>query len=259
MKTIKKCLVAFILVSLFACAGVPKPAGNGLFFIVTYSETVSAPESSENTLELSFTLLDTKKCWLGEFTRDLLYGGQSAEEYAARVTDDLKTTYRLTLEENSEWGFDQSWSYSEEQKVSVAGSYAVITRQSFIYEGGAHPNSSTLHYVLDTETPKALSIEDIIAEEGLLNFYAFTDRELRLYSDKLTDEPLLSGAPLSNGIYFEDSVTPSDFYPATDGLHLQWNPFEIAAYAYGTIEITLGWDELLLTPEGTELAAAYRR
>jgi hypothetical protein len=259
MKTIKKCFVAFILVSLFACAGVPKPAGNRLFFTVTHSETVAAPESAEDTLELSFILIDTKESRLNEFIRGLLYSGQSAEEYAAKVTDDLKTTYRLTLEENSEWGFEQSWSYEEEQKVSVTGSYAIITRHSFIYEGGAHPNNATSYYVIDLETPKTLGLEDIITEEGRPGFYGYIDKELRLYSDGLTDQPLLPGAPLSTGIYFEDSVTPANFYPAADGLHLQWNPYEIAAYVYGEIEITLAWDELRLSPEGTALAAACRR
>jgi hypothetical protein len=259
MKPLRICFFAFILVSLFACASIPKPAGNGYFFTVTYSETVSAPEDPENTLELAFTLLDTEKCWLSEFIRSLLYGGQSAEEYAAKITDDLKTTYRFTLEENSEWGFEQSWSYEEEQKVTVTGSYALITRHSFIYEGGAHPNYSTLYYVIDLETPKAFSLEDIIAEEGWPNFYGFIDRELRLYSNKLTDQSLPPGAPLSAGIYFEDSATPVNFYPAADGIHLQWNPYEIAAYVYGEIEITLSWDELLLSPAGTALAAAYRR
>jgi hypothetical protein len=259
MKTTKICFFVFVLVSLFACASVPKPAGNGFFFIVSSGETVSAPEDPEDTLDLSFTLLDTKKCWLIEFIHDLLYGGLSAEEYAAKITDDLKTTYRLTLEENSEWGFEQSWSYEEEQKVSVTRSYAVITRHTFIYEGGAHPNYSTLYYVIELETPKTFGLKDIITEEGWANFYALIDRELRLYSDGLTDQPLPPEAPLSAGIYFEDNVTPANFYPAVDGLHLQWNPYEIAAYTYGEIEITLGWDELVLSPEGMALAAAYRQ
>jgi hypothetical protein len=208
MKTIKNCLFAFISIFLFSCATVPKPAGDDLFFTVVYGETVSSPVNPEDTLELLFTLVDAEESRLGEFIRGLLYGGQSAEEYAAKITDDLKTTYRLTLEENSEWGFEQSWSYSEEQEVSVTGAYAVITRHSFIYEGGAHPNYSTLYYVIDLETPKTLSLEDIVTEEGRPNFYAFIDRELRFYSNELTDQPLPPGAPLSSGIYFEDSAAP---------------------------------------------------
>jgi hypothetical protein len=258
MKAIKNCLAAFIPALLFACATAPKPAGDGLFFTVAYGETIYAPEGSEDTLELSFTLVDSTESQLGELVRALLYGGQSAEEYAAKITDDLKTTYRLTLEENAEWGFEQSWSYEEEQEVSVTGSYAVIARRSFIYEGGAHPNHAVQHYVLDVKTPRALCLEDIIVEEGWPNLYASIDRELRLYSDELTGQPLPPEAPLSAGIYFEDSAVPANFYPAADGLHLQWNPYEIAAYVYGEIEITLSWDELLLSPEGTALAAAYR-
>jgi hypothetical protein len=260
MKTSKTYFALFVVALLSACVTVPKPAQDGLFFTVTYGKTVPMSEGSENALELSFTMVDSEKSPLGEFVRTLLYGGQSAEDYAAKITDDLETTYRLTLEENSEWGYDQSWEYTEEQEVSVAGSYAVITRHSLIYEGGAHPDYSTWYYVLDLEMPKQLALEDIVAKEGWTNFYVSIDKELRLYSNKLTDQPLLPEAPLSAGIYFEDNVTPVNFYPAADGLHLQWNPYEIAAYVFGVIDITLGWDELadLLSPEGTKLAAAYR-
>jgi hypothetical protein len=260
MKTLKIRFAPIVLTAalLSACATAPKPAQDKSFFTVTYGETVSMAENPENALELSFTLVDSEESRLGEFVRSLLYSGQSAEEYAAKITDDLKTTYRFTLEENSEWGYDQSWEYTEEQEVAVTGSYALITRHSFIYEGGAHPDYTSSYYVLDIRTPKAFSLEDIITEEGLPNFYALINRELRRYSDKLTDRPLSPGAPLSAGIYFEDSIAPANFYPAADGLHLLWNPYEIAAYVYGKIEITLDWDELLLSPEGTALAAAYR-
>ncbi|MDR2144531.1 MAG: RsiV family protein [Treponema sp.] len=259
MKTIKIYFAVFALALLSACATAPKTAGNGLFFTVTRGETVPAAEDQENALELSFTLVDSKESRLGAFVRDLLYSGQSAEEYAAKITDDLKTTYRLTLEENSEWGYDQSWEYTEEQEVSVAGPYALITRQNFIYEGGAHPDYATLYYVLDVKTPRALSLEDIIAEKNQPGFYALINRELRRHSDELTDQPLSPEAPLSAGIYFEDSVTPVNFYPAAEGLHLQWNPYDIAAYVFGVIDITIPWNELadLLSPEGTSLAAAW--
>ncbi|MDR0403547.1 MAG: RsiV family protein [Treponema sp.] len=257
MSISKHCFAVFALAFLSACVTAPRPAEDRLFFILNYGETVPAPEDSENALELSFSLVDSKDGQIGELLRALLYGGQSVEEYAAKITDDLITTYRLTLEENSEWGFDQSWNYSEEQEFSVTGSYALIARHSFVYTGGAHPNYSTLYYVLDLKTPKALGLEDIIAEEGLAGFHTAVDRELRRYSDELTDQPLSPETSLSGGIFFEDSAVPANFYPAADGLHLHWNPYEIAAYVYGEIEISLDWDELLLSPEGTALAAAY--
>jgi hypothetical protein len=258
MRILKNCFGALVVVLVCACAATPKSAGDGLFFTVTHSEAVPAAEDSENMLELEFSLLDSTESRLGKFVRGLLYDGQSAEEYAAKVTDDLKTAYRLTLEENGEWGFDQSWSFSEEQEVSVTGQFALITRHSFVYEGGAHPNYGTLHYVFDLKAPKALGFEDVIAEEGLSGLYTLVDRELRLYADELTGQPLSPNAPLSAGIYFEDSVAPADFYPAADGLHFSWNPYEIAAYTYGEIEITLDWDDLLLSSDGAKLAAAYR-
>jgi hypothetical protein len=261
MKTLKIRFMIFVLAAaiLSACATAPKPSGNGPFFTVTYSETVPAAEGSENALELSFSLVDTKKNPLGEVVRSFLYGGLSAEDHAARVTDELKTTYHLTLEENSEWGFDQSWSYDEEIKAAVTGRYAVITQAVSIYQGGAHGLYTVVPYVLDVETSKVFSLEDIIAEKGRTGFYALMDRELRRYSNEKSETPLSPGAPLSSGIYFEDSVTPPNFYPAADGLHLQWNPYDIAAYVFGIIDITFAWNELadLLSPEGTSLAATY--
>jgi hypothetical protein len=259
MKRLKICLATFVAALLSACATIPKAAGDGLFFTVTYGETVPAVEGSEDALELSFILIDSKHDRLGELVRSLLYGGLSAEDHAAKVTDDLKTTYRLTLEENREWGFDQSWSYDEEIKVSVTDSYAVISRAVGVYEGGAHGNYNVVPYVLDLKTPAQISLEDIIAESGRPAFYALVDRELRRYSDEKSETPLSPGSSLSGGIYLEDTVTPLNFYPAADGLHLQWNPYDIAAYVFGIIDITLTWDELagLLSPEGTAMAAVY--
>ncbi|MDR2143506.1 MAG: RsiV family protein [Treponema sp.] len=259
MRTSKICIALFISAFIFACATVPA-RNDGLFFTVTYGETVPPAEGSEDALELSFVLVDSEKVPLGELVRSFLYGGLSAEDHAAKVTDDLKTTYRLTLEENSEWGFDQSWTYDEEIKTAVTGPYAVITRAMYVYQGGAHGDQTVVPYVFDVETPKKIGLDDIIAKESRSGFYGIMNRELRLYSDAKSELPLFPEAPLSSGIYFEDTVMPSNFYPAADGLHLQWNPAEIAAYVFGVIDITLGWDELanLLSPEGAAMAAVYQ-
>ncbi|MDR1507639.1 MAG: RsiV family protein [Treponema sp.] len=241
------------------CAGSPKTsAGNALFFTTTYGETVPASDDSDNTLELSFTLVDSRDERLKEFVRSLLYSGRSPEDYAAKITDDLKTTYILTLEENSDWGLDQSWSYNEGQEVLVKGPYALVTQAVDVYQGGAHPNYNTFHYVLDTQAPGQLGLKDIITEDGMQNLPGLMDRELRLFSGEAGKIPLPPGQPLSSGIYFDDSVDPADFFPAADGLHFTWNPYEIAAYVYGIIEITVGWDELSLTGEGEKLAAAFK-
>lgn len=256
-------LIAALSCAALSCAGSPPPKQTGPFFTGIYGETVPAfaDSSSDAELDVSLTLLDAKETALRDVLRSALYGGQPPAQYAAKIIEDWKTTYTLTLEENSEWGADQSWSYNEEHGVEITGPYAVISQNVYMYQGGAHGNTVTAYLTLDTKTPRLLSFEDIILRENFPRLSAYIDQGLREFSRSGYDTPIPAGSPLSSGIYFEDTIPLGDFYPARDGLHFQWDPYEIAAYTYGVIDITVGWNDLaeILSPAGAELAAAYSR
>ncbi|MDR1929458.1 MAG: RsiV family protein [Treponema sp.] len=234
--------------------------GSSPFTGYSYNESVKAFEKAEpeenREANLFFNLFDVSRSGpLRDLVRQLLYNGQSAEEYARQKSRAWKKDYRESAANNP--GYVMDWNYDEEHSLASAGTFAVITVSISEFTGGAHPNWFQTSHVLDLETPRRLGLDDIISQAGFPNLYTFIDRELRLLSEEKSGEVLPPRAPLSDGIFFEDSILPGDFYPSGEGLCFQWDPYEIAPYTYGGIEITLGWQELGLSPEGESLSAAF--
>ena len=260
---------AVLLAALVSCAGGPQGSGSrtvtsGPFFITVYGETVPAFDDSalaEAEMDISLALADTEQTPLSGIVRSALYGGQTAEEYAAKVLDDWKTTYRATLDENNAWGFDQSWGYNEEHAVQINGPYAVVSQSIYHYMGGAHGNQLVRYYVFDMSAPKQLAVGDLVSAESFSKLTDYVNRKLRRYSETVGGKPLPDRLPLTAGIFNEETAGLDDFYPAGEGLHIQWDPYEIAAYAYGSIEVVISWEELtgILSPDGLRLAEAFNR
>jgi hypothetical protein len=247
------------LALLAACAGLPKEALPEPFVRFSRRESIPAFEGKKPSADLNFSLVDVSLPGeLQGLVRDLLYKGEDAEAYTGKITGDFSRDYREVAAEDP--NYVQDWSYDEEQKLVLTGNYGVITRHISSYTGGAHPNWTAANYVVDLETPRRLRFSELITRAAYSNLSAIADRELRNFSETVTGEALPPGTPLSKGIYFEDSVTlPEDFYPTEKGLNFQWDPYEIAPYAVGGVEITLSWQELahLLSPEGKKMAAAF--
>ncbi|MDR2661666.1 MAG: RsiV family protein [Treponema sp.] len=252
---------ALVLFAAAACATMPqKPEEFGPFVRRHAGESIPAAENKKNPrAELNFALLDvTAPGALQALVRQLLYDGRGSGEYARLIVRTWKRSYSETAAENP--GYARDWSYEEKQNLVLAGSYAVITREIFTYEGGAHPNQGEDHFVITLDPPRQLRIADLITGTGMSRLNALADRELRRLSKEITGEPLPPGKPLSTGIFFNDAVPLSeDFYPDARGLTFQWDPYEIAPYAAGGIEICIPWQELagLLSPEGNKLSGAF--
>jgi hypothetical protein len=206
-------------------------------------------------LTLSFSLVDGEDGDLQKLVRDLLYGGGSPEEYAGNIVQEWEKRYRDMIVVSGSRIPD--WNYEELHQFADSGSFGVIWKEVYLFEGGAHGNNTMEAYVIGGigTQPRRLEIGDIITQPGSLD--SLIDRELRLFSETSSGESLPPGVPLSNGIFFEDAIPPiGDFYPEIQGLVFQWDPYEAAPYSEGDIRITLDWDELelLLSPLGKKLA-----
>jgi hypothetical protein len=203
-------------------------------------------DDENSGLDISLNLVDGKEASLQSLIRGLLYGNASPEQYAQEI---------LKIGENS-YG-----NYAEEHTLVSAGSFAVISRIISIYEGGAHPNYTVESYVIDLEQLRRLEIDDIIIKEGFSNLNTFIDGELRLFSEEQTGEELPPWEPLSKGIFFEDTIPPlTNISPGTKGLSFHWNPYAMAPYSSGIVEVTIPWNLLedLLSPRGRDLEAAFK-
>lgn len=116
-----------------------------------------------------------------------------------------------------------------------------------IYTGGAHGMNSTSYYVFDAETGQRLSIGDIFLPGSEARLDALVDRRYREMKGLGPNTPLNG----EQGELFEDVIRHNDNFAVTDlGITFLYNPYEIAAYATGPIEVDLKWAEVqpLLRP-----------
>jgi hypothetical protein len=95
------------------------------------------------------------------------------------------------------------------------------------------------YFVLDLAQRERVRLKDLFLEgsEGALK--ARMEDALRAYSG------LESGAPLSTGYFFDDSVElPEDFFLTPSGIGFQWDPYEIAPYAVGPVEVIIPYGDI---------------
>ena len=249
---------------LISCSSSQEVKHKKTFFISEYNQSVPAFEdksASDAGMSISLSLIDAKEANLAGFIRSILYDGIGAEEYAGKLIEDLTNDYKEALAENSEWAMIWLWVYEEKQTLDVRDYYAVIFRDTYMFLGGAHGNNYARRLVININSRELLSLYDTILEAGFDRLKSALERELRLLSESLMEEALPPGTPLSQGIFFEDDFAIQDYYPAADGLHFYWNAYDLAAYVFGPIEITLGWNEIeeLLSPKGIALSRAFKK
>ncbi|MDR1307332.1 MAG: RsiV family protein [Treponema sp.] len=254
-------LVAMFVLAAASCATMlPRSEEFGPFVRRHTRESIPALKNKKKPrAELNFALLDvTAPGALQALVWQFLYDGRSSDEHAGLIASTWEKRYLETVAQNP--GYNQNWGYEEKHKVVLAGSYAAITRNIFTYEGGAHPNHTENNFVISTETPRQLHPADLITGAGMSRLNTLADWKLRRISEEITGEPLPAEKPLSSGIFSQDTIPlTKNFYPDAKGLNFHWDPYEIAPYATGEIEILITWQELdgFLSPEGKKLAGAF--
>ncbi|MCL1811943.1 MAG: DUF3298 and DUF4163 domain-containing protein [Treponema sp.] len=257
--------LVFFLAALVSCASSQEHGGAGstMFSFTKYTQVIPAFEGRsipDAQMDISLTLIAAREAKLSKFICLLLYDGMSAKQYAEHIFSDYKKEFREYADDVGEEQV-RSWSYEEEHAVKVCGSYAVVSKNFFVYTGGAHGGYGTTYYVINMNTTERLTLNDIIDKAGFAKLKPFVDRELRLYSQEVTGEPLPPGLPLWEGIYLEADFELDDFYPTESGLAFWWNVYELTPYAAGPVNVTVSWNELdgILNTKGSELAKAFRK
>jgi len=190
--------------------------------------------------------------------RGVLYGGRSAEDYAAdslrSLADGFAEFHAGEAGDESEGDGQPGWYLEERSEVlAEADGMAVVAFYRESYEGGAHPNHGTSYRLLDALYGGSLSLRDFIEPEAEGPILDWIDGELRSLFDIGPDESLESG-----GLFIDRAELSEDFRPTADGLVFQWDPYEIAPYAFGDIEVLVpyGVFDGALAPRGAEWVAA---
>ena len=253
----------FLLFSVFfiTCAGGPSINKNQFlqkhYTYTVLSNPVEPVESCH--LEIALSLLQMNypedKVY---FINTLLYPAKSAEEndysdytaeaYKNRIIREKREEFRSSLPVNN-------WRYSETIKVlNKFDNGLIIERKYENNSGGAHGIQLKIFYVIDTENNYLVNMDDL--------FENFQREEIRdiVYRTLRTAFNLKRDQPLSEGKFFSDEPELSfKFYLTQEGLVIYWDPYEIAPYALGPIEVLLYWRDIrpFMLTSGMELLTKF--
>lgn len=161
------------------------------------------------------------------------------EDAPASIDDALNkfiNEYTQALNE----GDSQPWTYNVTGKSSYTNkkmfSYAVTAEY---FTGGAHPNHFTSYYNFDLQKGRAMTLNDIFKSgfKDMLN--EAIDRNFRKING------IKPGENLQEWGLFENAITYNENFSITEnGIKFTYNPYEIAPYAAGTLEVVVPFSEV---------------
>jgi hypothetical protein len=253
----------------FACGGIPKSAelkkGRDVqtvqYQTITlksvYKKIVFSPDQGEKSprFEVSLLLLEPAG---NKLLQKLLYEDLSPEEYTDRLIQNYKNSCQEILDQEKDIpdlpAAVLNWTYEETHGVHTYSQLQVIDRTKEYYTGGAHGMKEKAYFVIDLAEKKQIHLTDLFLKEAGGPLKTRIEDALRIYSN------LEAGAPLSAGYYFQDSVElPENFYLTSRGIGFHWDPYEIAPYAVGPVEIVIPYGDVgeFLNSRGTSLIAQF--
>lgn len=145
-----------------------------------------------------------------------------------------KTKERLTATFNWESDMDMKLLWNADSIISLAC-------QSYQYTGGAHGLTNTTLMVFDLRKNRPLRLDDLFKTGYESVLRTALENRLRLQYDLGADGPLNG----RQGILFNPHLGLTDnFYVTGGGIGFLYNPYEVAPYSVGQIELYLPFAEL---------------
>ena len=246
-----------------ACVSMPAETPKSQFSELHYSSAIPLyPDKPDSPwLDLTLNLAGINfPADQAEFFRKILYSGNSLEAYRNRVIKEQTEIYRRTAAAaNIPEGEGQSnlnWYYMEQVIVTGAENRGIVAERILdTYIGGAHGLSTKKYYVLDLDSPRQVTINDLFEDYHDTRIREIIYDELRNYSG------LTKGQPLSEGGFLSDAPELTEnFYVTGQGLGLYWNRYEIAPYVMGAIDIIIPWRDIRprMLHSGMELLTKFK-
>ena len=227
---------------------------NSLTFSIHYAYPVAVNASDEVLAKLQRAVCRTV---LGEAFLDMR-PQQAIEAYAAMKHNEYIQNNLPLLQE---WAIDHEDEplgetlFNEELIISAApignltGNPQLSTLNSqlwsyamdvYEYTGGAHGNRYLLIQNYDLQTGDAVSEQDLFIDDYYEPLKALLLEALIAQTDEAETKKDLRRL----GYSIADVVPNENFYVTSEGITYVYNPYEIAPYAMGCIQISLPWDSL---------------
>ena len=249
-----------VLAVLSACASAPPRITEPQFIPHHYTFSILYDTSHPGTtpqLDLAMTLLRMNSpAEQVRFFNEVLYAGDDPFTYRDRIIREQREHFRSILSA-LEWGHEDdldmsddddisrqfphprmgNWRYSERIHLeSFHGRGMQVTRMIDTYTGGAHGMVMARHFPMDLENLRLIRIDDLFQDYQGDRTRAVIYDELRRFNGLQDD------LPLSEGIYNSDEPELTfNFFFTEEGLGLYWDPYAIAPYSAGGIEIIIPW------------------
>lgn len=132
------------------------------------------------------------------------------------------------------------WELKTTADTVYSGSQTITVKfDTYAYTGGAHPNSNLSFYTFERERGRLLTLTEMVTDTTAL--VEMVEKAFR-QQQKLKPHANLDeqGYFLREGRFF----LPANIGLSHEGLIFYYNPYEIAAYAVGPIQVTVPYTQL---------------
>jgi hypothetical protein len=124
--------------------------------------------------------------------------------------------------------------YNETITASDYEHYIIVKRILDFYDGGAHGMYGTDYRVFDRNTARLVTLSDIADAGRLSDLREAVVEELRKKFELREDERLTDA-----GFFEDDIALTENFFLSEDGIGFHWNPYDVAPYVFGEIEVVV--------------------
>jgi hypothetical protein len=124
--------------------------------------------------------------------------------------------------------------YNESITASDYDRYVIIKRITDYYDGGAHGMYGTEYRVFDRDAGQFVTLKDVFGADEREALHKAVVESLRKKFELAEDEDLTDA-----GFFSGDLVLTENFFLSGKGVGFHWNPYELAPYVFGEIEVVV--------------------
>lgn len=211
---------------------------------LTYNEDSGDPANG-SAVNITITL--------PQFTGE---GSEPANDYMRERFDIIKST-ALALRDSADPVMGGGLEYQYDYSLVLGGKYINVIQDEYSFmTGSVHPSSNRYADNFDAKTGQRVLLADFFKDnKGYVSDLAkrsfdimYTDTKKYEYVGGYSREDIDANPSLKDEIISSciSAISNNTFVAGEEGLTLIYNPYAIAPYAMGIIEITIPWEKLPL-------------
>ncbi len=175
-------------------------------------------DEKEKSRDITAVLRNSAKDFLDDYSSDTTINAKDIKESPESFNYDLTNDCRVV--------------YQSEKLLS-------LSFDNFSFTGGAHGNYGTSYLPIDLVNRKSLKLTDVIKAGGVRQLRPLLEKSYRKSRNLKPSEGLTEGG------LFDNKIEPNEnFYITGKGIIFSYQPYEIASYADGEIEIMIDYKDL---------------